>query len=55
MEIADDGRGFDPARASGVGLSSMRHRAETLGGTLEVTTGATGTSVVATLPLDIRT
>jgi signal transduction histidine kinase len=55
MEIADDGRGFDPTRASGVGLSSMRHRAETLGGTLEVTTGETGTSVVATLPLDTRT
>ncbi|HEY6748856.1 MAG TPA: histidine kinase [Mycobacteriales bacterium] len=55
MEITDDGRGFDLSRASGVGLTSMRHRAETLGGTLEVTTGETGTSVVAILPLDSRT
>lgn len=52
VEIADDGHGFIAAPVQGVGLASMRHRAETLGGTLEVTTGVSGTTVVATLPLE---
>jgi signal transduction histidine kinase len=52
VEVADDGHGFPSGQASGVGLASMRHRAETLGGTLEITTGADGTTVVATLPLE---
>lgn len=35
--VADDGRGFEPATASGgLGRSSMRERAASLGGTLEV-------------------
>ena len=54
LEVTDDGHGFNPARAPGVGLPSMRHRAETLGGTFEVTTDDTGTSIVATLPLGAR-
>ena len=54
LEVTDDGHGFHPARAQGVGLASMRHRAETLGGTFEVTTDETGTSIVATLPLEAR-
>jgi PAS domain S-box-containing protein len=37
IEVFDDGRGFDPGSAgSGIGLSSMRERAEGLGGELEV-------------------
>jgi signal transduction histidine kinase/ligand-binding sensor domain-containing protein len=39
MEITDDGRGFDPEAAGGeggIGLISMRERAEKLGGTLTV-------------------
>ena len=36
----------------GIGLRSMRHRAEALGGTLDVATGEHGTTVVATLPLE---
>ena len=54
VEVTDDGHGFNSARQQGVGLASMRHRAETLGGTLEVTTGGKGTSIVASLPLRTR-
>jgi NarL family two-component system sensor histidine kinase LiaS len=37
LEIADDGRGFDPATtAPGMGLSTMRERVERVGGTLAV-------------------
>jgi signal transduction histidine kinase len=54
VEVTDDGHGFTVGQAPGVGLESMRHRAETLGGTLEVTTGMDGTTVVATLPLEAR-
>src|SRR5918993_4348410 len=37
IEVADDGRGFDPASVrAGVGLSAMRERIEGLGGKIEV-------------------
>lgn len=52
VEVTDDGHGFEPAATRGLGLASMRHRAETLGGTLDVSTGDHGTSVVASLPLN---
>ena len=32
LEITDDGSGISPDRHSGVGLNSMRERAEELGG-----------------------
>lgn len=51
VEVADDGAGIRSPGGEGVGLSSMRQRAETLGGTLGVATGDSGTTVVATLPL----
>ncbi len=35
-EILDDGRGFAPETASGVGLSSMRERAEAIGASLKI-------------------
>ena len=36
-EVSDDGRGFDPRSAvGGVGMNSMRSRADTLGGHLEI-------------------
>jgi len=52
IEVADDGRGADPERSgpAGHGLSTMRERAEELGGTLAVTS-SNGTLVRATLPL----
>jgi len=51
--IADDGGGLrGPGSAQGGnGLSTMRERAEELGGTLEIRSGPTGTTVTATLPL----
>ena len=36
-EIIDNGRGFDPERAAGFGLSGMRERAQLAHGSLEVT------------------
>jgi signal transduction histidine kinase len=50
LEVTDDGNGFAPVRGQGVGLASMRHRAETVGGSLDVTSGDAGTSIVALLP-----
>ena len=52
IEVHDDGEGLDPARVgSGVGMSTMKERAEELGGHCTVTTEKTGTRVCATLPL----
>jgi signal transduction histidine kinase len=52
LEIGDDGQGFPPAPHNGVGLTSMRERAEELGGTCTITTQPeAGTCVLARLPL----
>jgi signal transduction histidine kinase len=52
VEITDDGVGISEDRVAGVGLSSMRERAEELGGTLVVKPGPQGgTRVLARLPL----
>jgi signal transduction histidine kinase len=56
LEVADDGRGFDPATAPrGTGLLSLRRRAQELGGTftLEAAPGA-GTRVRLDVPLARR-
>ncbi|MEU7909036.1 sensor histidine kinase [Actinoplanes sp. NPDC049118] len=50
--VADDGTGGANTEGPGVGLTSMRHRAESLGGRLRIDTGAAGTTVTATLPLE---
>jgi signal transduction histidine kinase len=52
VEVDDDGSGAVAPRDGGVGLESMRRRAEAVGGLLRLTAvpGA-GTTVVATLPL----
>lgn len=52
VEVGDDGSGAVAPREGGVGLESMRRRAEAVGGLLrlEGVPGA-GTTVVATLPL----
>lgn len=53
VEVSDDGRGLPPDLAPGVGVSSMRARAEELGGRCILATGpAGGTRVVAYLPID---
>jgi len=52
VTVADDGHGInDRGHDAGVGLASMRQRAEALRGTLRVDSNDHGTTVVATLPL----
>ena len=48
LEVRDDGRGFDlTAQGDGHGFASLRHRAELLGGTLELESRAGGGTRVA--------
>ena len=52
MEVRDDGRGIGADVTAGVGLLSLRERAEELGGHCEVTCPPEGGTVVrARLPL----
>jgi signal transduction histidine kinase len=51
VRVEDDGEGLAEQRAAGVGLFSMRERAEELGGTCVVTSTGHGTLVEARLPL----
>ncbi|MBA3691444.1 MAG: PAS domain S-box protein [Actinobacteria bacterium] len=60
IEIADDGVGFDSQlsreylRMGRVGLASMRERVELASGTFTVhTTPGRGTTIIATLPIDL--
>lgn len=52
LEVADDGRGIGEDRGAGMGLTSMRERAEELGGscTIELVSSSGGTRVHAFLP-----
>jgi signal transduction histidine kinase len=51
VQIADDGRGFDPGRTRGLGLLGMVERVKRLGGSFRVESQpGKGTTVVATLP-----
>lgn len=53
LEVSDDGVGItgsDGTSGSGLGLASMRQRAEEVGGTLAVTSSERGTTVRAVLP-----
>lgn len=50
IEVSDDGHGLPAAPREGVGLMSMRHRAEALGGAFELRSGSGGTTVLAQLP-----
>ncbi|MBA2377916.1 MAG: histidine kinase [Rubrobacter sp.] len=55
VEVTDDGRGIGTHKGSGVGLSSMRERAEELGGSFEVEAASEGgTRVRAELPLRLE-
>jgi len=58
LEVADRGRGLkgpidagEGMQAMGVGVSGMRVRLEQLGGRLEIESDASGTCVIATVPL----
>jgi NarL family two-component system sensor histidine kinase LiaS len=53
LTITDDGGGFEPGqKTGGVGLSSMRERAQAVGGSLEVTSAPAGTIITARCPLN---
>jgi signal transduction histidine kinase len=56
IEVADDGRGFDPAnrRSGGYGLQGMRERVAATGGALAIDSSPVGTTVSAALPLSQR-
>ena len=52
IEVRDAGAGLPAANRLGVGIGSMRERAEELGGTFELTSAAGhGTRVLVRLPL----
>jgi signal transduction histidine kinase len=52
LTIVDDGSGFDPAEASGIGILSMRERAAALGGALHINSAkGHGTVVRAEIPV----
>lgn len=54
LAIVDNGRGFDTDRtvdAGHRGLANMADRARSMGGSLDVTSGATGTTVLLVIPL----
>lgn len=42
LEVADDGRGIDPASKRGVGVTSMQERADEQGGSFEIGPGEAG-------------
>jgi signal transduction histidine kinase len=53
LDVSDDGRGIEEDHKPGVGLSSMRERAEELGGSFRISyMPAGGTRVLASLPLE---
>jgi signal transduction histidine kinase len=56
VRVTDDGRGVPPDAAPGLGIVSMRRRAEELGGCFTVGPGpqGRGTGVEARLPLGVR-
>ena len=57
LEIRDDGKGFDAAAAGGgMGLTSMRERARTLGGQLVITSQqGKGTHIILRVPVERMT
>lgn len=53
LEIRDGGKGMPApaAAAAGVGIRGMKERMRHMGGTLEITSSASGTAVIAVLPV----
>jgi signal transduction histidine kinase len=52
VTVRDDGRGFDVDRPStGFGLTGMRERIALVGGRLEISSGPTGTTIAAIVPI----
>ncbi len=56
LDVSDNGRGFSPGEATGLGLVIMRERAQLLGGRFQIETApGAGTSVRAQLPMAAAT
>jgi PAS domain S-box-containing protein len=53
LSVTDDGHGFDPSKPAhtGIGLASIRERAEAVGGQVQVSSGPGGTIIEARVPL----
>jgi signal transduction histidine kinase len=51
LHVEDDGRGLAPDRRDGLGLITMRERAQQLGGRFEIASDAAGTRIDVELPL----
>ena len=53
LSVRDDGAGLaqDPGNFFGVGLQSMRHRVERLGGSFRITSLKRGVKVFASVPI----
>ena len=51
LHVRDDGRGLAPDRREGLGLITMRERAEQLGGTFAIASAAGTTTIDVELPL----
>ncbi len=54
VAIADNGTGIHADHPIGIGLHSMRERAEELGGSCTITGSENGTQVVAYLPIEYQ-
>jgi len=55
VTVQDDGRGFQHGRSRGLGLTGMHERAESLGGSVKITSGpGKGTLIEVALPLPRR-
>ncbi|WP_215815297.1 ATP-binding protein [Pimelobacter sp. 30-1] len=50
VRVSDDGAGLDPAARPGVGIASMRERAEELGGALALAGDGPGTTIEVRIP-----
>ena len=58
LVISDNGHGFDPSAPGAlghVGLVNMRSRCATIGATMDIVSGATGTTIEIRLPAEERT
>jgi signal transduction histidine kinase len=53
LTVADNGSGIAPDAVPGVGLASMTERAAEVGGSLDVQSSSTGTTITARLPLEL--
>ena len=51
VSVEDDGKGLNNGHAVGVGFAGMQERVRQLRGTFQVSSGTTGTSIIATFPI----